>query len=260
MTQWLLLPVKLSIVPVDTASQPIGECCYAILVVDSGSSCVVDFWLTNLVPDASTYCLAFYNALFHPAAPKWPLRGIPENVALPTQFADDTALCKAAAYLMVGVRGIENVEDELKSRKAIRTLLREIQSLHKPPLISTRRRGPMQHYTIVEAERTIRTWLYNRSFADHQVKLAPPTLRKYGVVLPGYNTPAAGWLLPVIGSTRTIRDGIELEKLVYSNPEAGIEPGIDVQVRSLPAQFGRAQGVFIEYTSGLLTYLRLVPR
>ena len=226
----------------------------------SGSSCVVDFWVINGESNTTACKLALYNALFHPTAPKWPLRGIPERIVFPKSFANDPALHKAATYLMAEIDQINNIETELKARKVILTLLRDIQSRYAPPLISTRRRGQKQRHTVAEVEHDIRTWLYDRSFAEHQVKLAPPSLRHHGVVLPGFDTPAAGWLLPTIGSTRTIRDGIELGKLVYSNPEAGIEPGIDVQVRAPPTRLGRTQGVFIEYTSELLWYLALEAR
>ncbi len=245
--QWLLMPLELDIDLVSPALRSLGGACWVVLVLDCGSQRPVGFWISEKPPTGVETGLALYDAIFHRTALHWPLRGIPEHMLLPqTLLADNIA--KAATFLMAEVAPIKRQEDLLGKLLYAKTLIKDLHQQYEPARLPGRQRAPKRQMTISQAEEEIRAWLYARCFPNHRTDPVPTSLRTHGVALPGYDTPAAGWLLPVMPEpVQTIRDGVRLGKRTYLDQKAGIEPGLLVRVRTTPPRLGLARAVFIEH-------------
>ncbi|NNJ13096.1 hypothetical protein EKD04_022480 [Chloroflexales bacterium ZM16-3] len=263
--QWLLLTIELDIDLVSPALRSLGGACWVVLVLDCGSQRPVGLWLSEKPPRGVESGLALYDALFHRTALHWPLRGIPEHILLPQTLLDGADnLRKAAAFLMAELEPINSQEDCLKKLPYARDLIGELTEQYKPALLSGRRRAPKRQLTIPQADEEIRSWLYTRCFPNHRTDPVPASLRKHGFALPGYDTPAAGWLLPVVAEhIQTVRNGVRLGKRAYIDPQAGIEPSLSVHVRMMPSRLGSARAVFIEHIGDVgsrMDYLPLASR
>jgi hypothetical protein len=92
-------------------------------------------------------------------------------------------------------------------------------------------------------------WFRERGFSDdYRVEHVQKRLRDQGYALPGWDTPAAGWLLPEIATeVPTIRDGVVYEGSRYLDPDSAIEPGYQVPLRALVQDAQRPQRVFVAY-------------
>ena len=113
---------------------------------------------------------------------------------------------------------------------------------------------------ITQLREELRTWLYRRSFPDHRSVPPLASLRRSGYALPGFDTPAAGWLLPVITELTTERDGVTIDRRRYIDRASGIEPGLHVRIHAAPTHVPLARGIFVEYVSGQpIHYLALQP-
>lgn len=263
--QWLVLTVELDIDLVSPALRSLGGACWVVLVLDCGSQRPVGFWISEKRPTSVEAGLALYDAIFHRAALHWPLRGIPEQILLPPTLLNGAdSIMRAAAFLMAEVQPIKSQDDHLKKLPYANELISDLRAKYEPARLPGRRRAPKQQLTIPQADTEIRDWLYKRCFPNHRTDPVPASLRKLGFALPGYDTPAAGWLLPVVADdTQTIRDGVQVGKRIYSDRQARIEPGLPVRVRMIPPQLGSARAVFMEYinaTDSRMDYLPLTTR
>lgn len=254
---WLVIPLELPMQLVDPSQRPLGATCTALMVIDQGGATPVDLWVTDQPVTTSDIGLALYAAIFHPTSRRWPLRGIPEHIHVPSPFHEAPALQRAAHLLLAGLHPLTALETHLRDFPAIRQLIHALQQHYQPPLVAGRYRTPPPHATILQASQDIRTWVAATCFDAHQVKQAPPRFRTHGVDLPGHTTAAAGWLLPAVGQTTTIRNGVAWERRTYGASDAAIEPGEPVSIRMQPALWGRAIGLFIERAEAV-RYLPLI--
>lgn len=258
--QWLLIPIELDIQLTNMGMQPIGKSCHLLLVFARGSQCPLGFCLTPAAPTRVEAGLALYQSIFHPSVLHWPLRGLPEQVVIPAELTKGGIedLARAAQFMMAQVTIADDLKPHLAPLVQVRQIIAELKEIYTPERMSSRQRAPKQQMTIQQTEQQIGTWLYQRCFEKHRQEPVPRRLRQYGVALPGYDTPAAGWLLPVIDELLTKRDGVMLSQRFYANSMCGIEPGVAVRVRSLKSSKYVARAVFIEYGSEhILHYLPL---
>jgi hypothetical protein len=247
--RWIVLPVPLDVQPVDMSLRPIGERSIATLVFDWGSERPLAVWVSPDRAGEREAGLALFHAIWHPDAVDWPLRGIPENIIVSRALAQENLedICRSAAYLLASVEAADDTTGLLKELPFVRTLIKELQEVYERLRLG-RRRGPPRQMTITQLREELRTWLYQRSFPDHRSVPPLASLRRNGYALPGFDTPAAGWLLPSKGVYPTVRDGVEVESFAYTDVTAGIEPGLEVAIRS----FGdRPKAVFANYNGSL---------
>jgi hypothetical protein len=258
--QWVLIPIELDVQLVDAGMRPVGTTCHLLLVIDRGSQCPLDFWLSPAPPTRVEAGLALYQSIFHPGALPWPLRGLPEQVVVPAELTKGGIedLTRAAKYLMAQVVIADDLKPLLASLPQVGQIIAELKDTYTPDRISRRRPGAKQQMTILQAEQRIGEWLYKRCFENHSQEPVPRRLRQHGVALPGYDTPAAGWLLPVVDEMTTKRDAVMHNRRLYVDPGCGIEPGVHARVRAFSSHAHVVRGVFVEYgPEQVLHYLPL---
>jgi hypothetical protein len=196
--------------------------------------------------------LTLYDAIWHPHDLDWPLRGLPERILLPGPLAqhDLSDICAAASWMHASVDSMSDaaVKKKLTGLPFIKGTIRTLQKQYTPARLPGRRRAPRQQMTVAEAQHALRVWLRAYGFTqDHRVERVPKGLRDQGYALPGWETPAAGYLLPVVApAVSTIRDGVTYNGVRYQHPASAIEPGYVVPLRAMP-QGTRPQAVFAAY-------------
>jgi hypothetical protein len=179
--------------------------------------------------------LALYDAIWHPADPDWYLHGIPETIQVPQEFAangkDD--LERAAAFLLteidtqykkpwLGLKAVKQVLNDVRKRggEQIKRVLSECDDL------------PASQIT-----RTLLYWLKETCFPGHNSACVPQFIREHGVAMPGFETPGAGWLLPVTGYVETVTDGVWYQGARYTSHWFHSEPGQKLPYRAFPFFF-----------------------
>lgn len=247
--RWVVLPISLDVQPVNTSLRPIGARSIATVVLDWGSERPLAVWVSPDRAGEREAGLALFHAIWHPDALDWPLRGIPENIVVSQALVENNlaAIRRSATYLLASVEVAEDTANLFKDQPFVGTIARELQDVYQRPRLG-RRRGPARQSTIAQLREELRTWLYRRSFPDHRTVAVPAKLRRSGYALPGFDTPAAGWLLPSKGVYPTVRNGVEVDGFTYTDITAGVDPGLEVAIRS----FGdRPKAVFANYNGSL---------
>ncbi len=82
--------------------------------------------------------------------------------------------------------------------------------------------------------REVEAWLTSEFYPDHNLAPVWPEIAQHGVVMPGHDTPAAGWLLPAIGEAIVSTDGIEYEGRSYRKPLEATLLADGVHIRHFP--------------------------
>jgi hypothetical protein len=80
-TALLTKPLRLPIV--DAAGHQVSDTCRALLVVDTATERPVGYWLSTTAPTSREVGLVLYQAIWHPGALTWPLRGVPDCIQVP---------------------------------------------------------------------------------------------------------------------------------------------------------------------------------
>lgn len=259
--QWIVVPIKLMVSLVNTALHPVSKACTLLLVLDVGSQKPMGFWISPHAPDGNDVGLALYDAIFHPQALGWPLRGIPEQILIPTNCAKNSAHIKhAATYLIAQLGTTDELPNILNRLPEAKQLIASLQEQYQARKHTSRRYASNRQMTIQQLEDELRATLIETCFPDHRIEPVIASLRAEGFALPGYDTPAAGWLLPIeVEHAVTIRDGVEIGHLDYVSSHMGIEPGQPVRIRAPPQQRTRQHFVFIEYQDQGQPFLRYLP-
>ncbi|KAB8142900.1 hypothetical protein F8S13_11645 [Chloroflexia bacterium SDU3-3] len=252
--QWIVVPIKLMVSLVNTALHPMSKACTLLLVLDVSSQKPMGFWLSPHAPDGNDVGLALYDAIFHPQALGWPLRGIPEQILIPTSCAKNSAHIKhAATYLIAQLGTTDELPNILNRIPEAKQFIARLQEQYQSRKLTSHRYAPNRQMTIQQLEDELRATLIETCFPDHRIEPVIASLRAEGFALPGYDTPAAGWLLPVeVEHAVTIRDGVEFDQRFYTSTAIAIEPGIDTHIRCLPLRIKYREGIFIEYMTGVL--------
>jgi hypothetical protein len=105
------------------------------------------------------------------------------------------------------------------------------------------------HRTCEQVYIALHHWLRTSCFPNHDVAPVPSAIEGVNVALPGYNSPAAGWLLPVAKEkATTVRNGVMCRGLHYTSAVFESLPGAELSYREFPYFYpDKASGIFIEW-------------
>jgi hypothetical protein len=254
-TTWIVIPLKLSAILSDYQNHSSVQC-HMLLVVDTSSLLPVGGWVSTTEPNETEVCLAIYDAIWHPAVLGWPLRGIPEQIVVPEKLAINGLknLQQASTFLLSTVTIASEKEwSKIERPEGVLLDLQMLGSNH----VRQVRRDSGERMFCGQALRVLLQWLYPRCFPHHRVAQVPYALRHHGVAMPGYDTPAAGRLLPVIGTVETAQNAVILNGQKYSGPGFHSTPRVSLQYRQFPYNFPlaaydvaevdlAAKGIFVE--------------
>jgi hypothetical protein len=249
--QWLLLHFILDMQLTDRHRRPVGEMCHVIGIFDCGCQRPINCLVQPHPPTEADLGIALYLAIWQPNNLSWPLRGVPETILIPEELAANGLqdINTAAPWLLATVETMKNPEKRLNQHPFLRQSVKDAQKAFKP--VRTSRRSPpfRQQMTIRKARERVMAWFREHGFSnDHRVERVQKTFHDQGYALPGWDTPAAGWLLPEIATeVPTIRDGVVYEGSRYLDPDSAIEPGYQVPLRALVQDAQRPQRVFVVY-------------
>lgn len=261
---WRIFHVEIQL-PIE-ASRYSGssEKCHMLLVVDLGCQRPVACWITLHKPGLPEVKLALYQAIWHPGALDWPLRGLPEVI----QVSDDLVgggqeeLAEAANWLLAQVHIIPNATQQKVLRKLPETQA-IIDDLVLVGLDDIRRQAGKRTFTVKEAHDYITGWFRTseKCFPGHRPGNDDPA-RKAGYAAPSYDSPCVGLLLPVGGEARSVRNAILIEGRTFTAPGFSVEPGLNLRYRIYPYRYDGTkpdermeEAVFIEDVNGHLHYL-----
>jgi hypothetical protein len=86
-------------------------------------------------------------------------------------------------------------------------------------------------------------------------------MREHGVIMPGYDTSAAGWLLPVVGEAETTTEGVISQGVTYGSMTFAYTPGQKLPLRSYPYYYPqRENSVFIQVGTHDTAYVHYLSR
>lgn len=215
--------------------------CYALVVLDDESDLPVGCWISADVPGAKELGLAVYDAIWHPAWPMWPVRGIPQLIRVPSMFDGQIAdVERAATYLL------SRVEFATSKQRYKGRLLKDLQASAVPYLLEQTSNYPRR---CEDLWTLLHRWLRITYFPHHDVADVPEPVRSLNVALPASDSPAAGWLLPIEGQGTTVRNGFIARGRNYTNANFQILPGSTLNYREFPYLYAhKATGIFVERT------------
>ena len=252
---WMLLPFKLRL-----GLRPGTDDCYVLLVVDEETSLPMGAWMSEKPPGHTEAGLALYQAIWHPGAVKWPIRGIPSRIRMTTSLVsgEEAELRQAAMFLMTNLDIVPRLKLARKSQ--IWTMVHSIQNDGCAEI--QRRLG--RTCTPAAALATLLEWLMADAFPAHRQDAPPPAYRERGVAMPGDRTEAAGWLLPPSGSVEVTADGILWDGEVYGHSAVSPPAGQTLIRRAFPYLYPTEEtialksGFFVQVTQGDIPVLHYV--
>jgi hypothetical protein len=227
---------------------------HGMLVFDRGSQLLMGACFSKNPPGMREVRLAIYEAIWHPAEPGWYLHGIPETIQIPEELATEGLydLQQAATFLLsdidtrykkpwLGLKAVKQVLDTVRKQggEEIRQVLGIHNELH-----------------VGQIMQVILRWVKTLYFPAHSGAPVPRSIRVHGVAMPGFDTPAAGWLLPVTDSVKTMTNGVVVYKGTrYTSPWFHSDVGKHYPCRTYPFyvpcpdmqdEDRNEQGLFIE--------------
>jgi hypothetical protein len=246
-----------------------------LLVLDTATERPVGYWLSTTAPTSREVGLLLYQAIWHPGALTWPLRGVPDCIHLPEMLVTDGThdLERAATWLLSTIETItrRQMDYALRTKLPYAAKLLDTVAEHAPDYI--RSTTGCEAVTLQQAMDALRTWLhvdkitrtdlreqdYPKAdcFPNHNAPDVPASIAQYGVALPGHHLPAAGWLLPVAEHTATtMRDAVAYRGSLYTDAGFRSEPGHELAVRMFPYWYrDMEQGIFVETAAEEVRYL-----
>jgi hypothetical protein len=260
---WLLAPVQMPLAVGDGDPQ----LWHGLLVFDRESQLPMGVCFSKHQPGMREVQLALYDAIWHAGDFGWPLHGIPETIQVPQGLAANGLhdLEQAAAFLLadidtqykkpwLGLKTVKQVMDDVRKRGG-GTINRIL--------------GGHDNVQAGQIMQVILSWLKRTSFPGHNPARVPESLRKHRVAMPGYDTPAAGWLLPVTDEVETVKGGVWYQGARYTSPWFQSVPGQRYSCRTYPFYIPPTdededenienvvvRGIFIELVHQEQTHLR----
>ncbi len=266
---WRLIPVRLNLQIAKSADSRASGDCYAIIVLELSSQRPVGCWVSVDPFHIEQVGLALFQAVWHPGIPDWPLRGLPNIIQIPRSLVagESVEAIERAAYRMHAK--VQVVDDDTK-----RALLRKLayaenllqQLIPFDGCAFIREKANSRPLPIRYVQDRLMEWLrFGRRtdtspgcFPNHRSPDVPLAFRKNGFTLPAHDNSAAGWLLPVVDTTKTVRDGVRFNDRLYSGPSFRAEPGVEVKIRTFPYRYSlMPQSIFVERNGGRLVYLTI---
>lgn len=255
----------------------------AVFVFDLGSARPVGVWVSqqNQVGEQEA-ALALYQAIWHPGALEWPLRGIPEIIQVDASLATGrlsnirrAAYALAAEVQIVAPYRQRRLADGLNVFSAhTKTELQEHLD-YIVTLIENRleRYGAEYIFDMISPGRftsrqvqdVLLTWLRHGDgtdaelgcFPHHRSPDVPLEFRRFGLTLPGFDSPAAGALLPVVAEGVSAScDTITFEGRRYGYVGLRLDPSESYSIRTFPYRYENVpDSIFAEDELGQLYYL-----
>jgi hypothetical protein len=248
---WLLVHVVLPLPFFTPGGIQASDNTHLLLVCDQESELPMGGAVSSHPPGEQDICLALYQAIWHPGGQNWPLHGIPETLQVPQGLAVHglDSLYKAASYLLMEID--TRRKQPQNGLKTIKAMLKAIRTEAVAYLAETVPPDEQTGGTIIN---TLLTWLGERYFPGHTSAPVWESVRRYGVSMRGHDTPAAGWLLPVVGTAKTTTRGVIYQGEIYASPHGMFDPGYTLPVRSYPYYYPqRGRGIFVQTGTGSTT-------
>lgn len=249
---WVVVVVHFPLRMVDDASGERSDTCYALLVLDETSVLPIGSWGSMRRPGLAEVGMALYQAIWHVGAVNSPLRGVPNTIKVPTslvQNPEDMAdLHRAAPFLQTTIE-MYKTERPWQKKRLVQELRDGGTQLVHDATHST-------YVTSQQAHDAILAWLHHARFATHTPAEWPQVAWERGYAMPGYDSPAAGWLLPHAQElVRSTHNGVRRGDTMYTSPTFVIDPGHALPYRMYPYLYaGTERGLFVEH-EGVLHYL-----
>jgi hypothetical protein len=232
----------------DALGQAMSNSSHLVLVIEANGLLPLAAWPSAQAPTVREVCLALYQAIWHPGAENWPVKGIPEQLIVSSELmvGDRDDLDRAADYLLCDVL----VQPRVKFiSPELRTLLRKFE---RGGIETAVKHLALDERTPSRVMRSLEQWIKDQFFPYHRASPVWPEIAQHGVVMPGHDTPAAGWLLPKSGDARISADGLEHEGRYYRKPQDAALLAGGAHIRRFPALTagGIVSGVFVQPLPG----------
>ena len=190
----------------------------------------------------------------------WPVKGIPEQILVSADLmnGDRTDLDRAAAYLLSEVK----VQSPSTLRKsAVNKELKRI-ATGAAAHVAKLRPDERQMSRVI---RDLEEWLVAEFYAHHHSAPVWAEIAQHGVVMPGHDTPAAGWLLPTRSDlVEVVDDHITWLGRVYAGSNLQQVSGQFLRCREYPlpviSSRIRSEGVFGEFAPTGLPEIRYLKK
>lgn len=235
---WVVGAVPLTVPLADALGHPIGSTSHLVVVIEAAGNLPLAVWPCAEPATIRDVCLALYQAIWHPGATNWPVKAIPEQVVVSADLmhGDRTDLDRAAAYLL------SEVQVQARSTLIAREIRHVFKRIAKGADQIIAHLSPNERI-VSRVMREVEAWITDEFYADHNPAPVWPEIAQHGFVMPGHDTPAAGWLLPVLGEAIASTGGIEYEGRSYRKPlEATAE---DTYIRHFPMLTVGSEGRWI---------------
>jgi len=260
--RWLVLSIPSIITLCDALGEPVGNGTHLVLVVEAGGLLPLAVWPSAEPPGLREVCLAVYQAIWHPGAKNWPVKGIPEQLVVSAglMLGDRDDLDRAAMYLLCDVA----IQSDSKIwNQALRKLRKQLRDEAAKRI--TEQLQPHER-TQTQVMRSLEVWIQSTFFPYHRPAPVWREIAQHGVVMPGHDTPAAGWLLPRVGEATISENSLEYEGWYYRKPPDTSLLVDGAHIRNFPGpiaggeEFRLVNGVFVQplHDSGAGPVLRYV--
>ncbi|MBX0328193.1 hypothetical protein K2Z83_10940 [Oscillochloris sp. ZM17-4] len=260
--RWFVISLPAPFPLCDALGRPVGAGSHLTLVIEANGALPLAAWPSVEAPTIREVCLALYQAIWHPGAENWPVKGLPEQVVVSKELliGDRADLDRAADYLLCDV--LIQPRSQLVKDK-IGKLLKKITGKGFAEI--TKQLRPDER-TPSRVMRVLESWILKTSFLGHSPSPVWNEIARHGVVMPGHDTPAAGWLLPRIGEIVEVVQGA-ITRLGRRYEGSGLQQYERMFLHSreyplpapLPHNVPTSRGLFVELPSALgaeLHYLR----
>jgi hypothetical protein len=262
---WRLFHIPLNLPIAASSFSAASETSHLLLVVDLGSQLPTGVWVSAHPPRSTDVGLALFQAIWHPGALDWPLRGAPEVLQVPASMRMDDAhtLDPAAEWLQMNVQMVQDATQATTLRK-LPLLQALLDDLAFVGLDAIRRGNSGQPLTVKGMQDAVLGWIRtsDQGFAHHTPGLDDPVAVMYGLTTPAFQTPAAGFLLPVSGDAQTAKNGVLVDDRFYTSAECSFPAGQILTYRTFPYRYrgrtpdeGMPDAIYVEDQHGVLHYL-----
>lgn len=252
---WRICVFPLAVPVTATPDSPASAQCHLLLLIDLGSQLPLGCWVSATPPGLREVKLALFHAFWHPGALDWPLRGAPELLQVPEELLptsiDRHDLHAALVWSMVDLQLVKlATQDQLLHQ--LDTAAKIVEDLIYGGLEELRLSMRQQPQTVKAVQDAVVAWLRQSPvcYGHHRSGQYVASVRR-GYAAPGYDTPAAGLLLPSVGVAKTIRGGVLVDGVRYTAPGIVWEPGLPIPYRRFPypyldptSQSGSEEAIF----------------
>jgi hypothetical protein len=239
------------------ADKQASDTTHLLLVFDRGSELPMGCTVSAYPPGEREVGTALYQAIWHPGRHNWPLHGIPEMIQIPAELATNGLpdLHRAAPFLLMEID--THLKHPQNGLKQVKTIIKAIRTDGVSHLTATGS-DKQTDGSIVD---TLLAWLQEQYFPGHIPATVRESVRAQGVIMCGHDTPAAGWLLPVVGEAEAISQGVIFQGTTYGSARFVSKPSEKLPVRTYPFYYPqRGNGIFVQIGTGITACVQYLAR